>query len=87
MRLSAIKDDPGYELWASKYVGAKVFLNGAMIADVLTADEELGEVVVHPRNEITGRYMINETNTKIIQKTLTGVVRIELPEEERSLQF
>jgi hypothetical protein len=75
MRLSAKKGDPGYT--RSTY-GATVLLDGKEIKDVLTADEEAGYVVVYLRNS-EGHFMLNDTRTEIVSKSLHGSVQINLP--------
>lgn len=47
MRISVLKDDPGYRPDAHRF---KVFLNGVFLEDCHTADEELGKAAVYAYN-------------------------------------
>lgn len=73
MRLSTRVDDPGYSLI---HFGTRVFLDGAEMERVFTADEEQGLVVVVDVDE-DGRIRIK--GGEVQTKTLQGSVRIELP--------
>lgn len=44
MRVSTLKDDPGYRRDACRF---KVFLDGCFLEDCHTADEELGKAAVY----------------------------------------
>lgn len=44
MRISVLKDDPGYRPDAYRF---KVFLDGRFLEDCHTADEELGKAAVY----------------------------------------
>ena len=75
MRLSVRKTDPGYH---SRAFGAVVYLNGQIINDCFTADEEKGEVFLLKRDS-DGAYMKNRTGDDIKVERKTGEVRIVVP--------
>jgi len=75
MRISMKRDDPGF---IEGPLGITTYLNGKKVTKVLTADEELGLVVVHKTDE-DGRYQI--THNIILEETLRGHVRIDLPDD------
>lgn len=72
MRLSAVLSDPGYRPDAR----AKVYLDGQEVRDCITADEELGVVTVHQRDN-EGRLILNDDRTECVTKDYFGHVRIE----------
>lgn len=54
MRISVDERDPGYRTyceWGGRLSGAKVFLNGVEMQRCVTADEELGEVLIFSTGE------------------------------------
>lgn len=74
MRLSAIKTDPGYPAWMRRaLLPTYVTLNGVLIQEVVTADDEIGELVRVARDE-WGNFIID--GDEIVHETLRGVVRI-----------
>ena len=75
MRLSVLKDDPGYHPHAAG--GALVFLNDAQVKRCFSADEERGVVVCADLDD-AGRVRLNDRRTEVLKKTLHGRVRIEL---------
>lgn len=72
MRISALKDDPGYRDDAYQF---NIFLNGVKRTDCFTADEETGEVVAYTADENGNRVVDPETGALVLQ-TLTGTVVI-----------
>jgi hypothetical protein len=76
MRISAFSDDPGY---VGRCFGVKVFFNGIERDKVFTADEEKRLIVVPVLDE-DGSIMLNKERTEILQETLYGDVRVELPQ-------
>ena len=74
MRISVIKEDPGFSPDSYKY---KVQLNDLVLEDCVTADEELGLAVVYARNS-DRTYMIQ--NNEIVKETLFGKVKIIEPD-------
>lgn len=73
MRLSVDPNDRGF---APAAIGARVFLDGVEVQDVVTADEELGEVIVLERNE-AGEFFLDLELDEAKRATRNGVVRIE----------
>lgn len=82
MRLSVDHTDPGYEGWLKyRSMGTvRVFLEGAELRYVFTADEDARQVVV-PVLDAGGRMQLNPDRTDVLRETLYGHVRIELPAE------
>lgn len=75
MRLSTDKSDRGY----GDASHAHVTLNGIRIMDCVTADEELGEVVVLKRGR-DGKYVIEGDN--VACETRKGDVKITFEGQE-----
>ena len=75
MRLSVRRNDPGYHPEA---FGAEVYLDGQIIDDCITADEEKGEVFILKRNTL-GEYIINAEGANIAEERKTGKVQIIVP--------
>ena len=73
MRLTVLDDDPGRKinLGQERYT---VFLNGAEVKHVYSADDEKGEVISAVLDE--RGYVVVE-NGGVKQQTLYGTVRIE----------
>lgn len=76
MRISALKDDPGYMV---RRPPVRVFFNGTEINCVFTADEEK-RMVVRAAHGKDGKLMFNGAG--IATETLYGDVRIELRHDE-----
>lgn len=74
MRVSADPDSPDYR---SDYMGASVYLDGALVDRVMAADDVAGEVTVATLNEAGNVYLVS--GDAIATHVLKGVVRIELP--------
>lgn len=92
MRVSIRPSDPGH----ANFLGFglhDVYLNGRLVFDCITADEELGLIVRHARDE-NGRYLLQPTTDsdgneyeEIVTETIRGKVEIrnaELIEPARS---
>lgn len=75
MRVSVLKDDPGYD---SRWRGVKVFFNGSERSHVFTADEEQ-RLIVAARLDERGRMQLTPTRDGVLRETLYGDVRIVLP--------
>lgn len=73
MRLTVLDDDPGRKinLAQERYT---VFLNGAEVKHVYTADDEKGEVISAVLDE---RGYVATDNAEVKRQTLYGTVRIE----------
>lgn len=73
MRLTVLDDDPGRKinLGVERYA---VFLNGAEVKHVYTADDEKGEVISAVLDE---RGSVATENGEVKRQTLYGSVRIE----------
>jgi hypothetical protein len=71
MRLSIVKTDPGY---SEANYNARVFFNGEEAANVLTADDETGEIVEYMLDE-DGNLMRNESGDSILTRQRFGKVR------------
>jgi hypothetical protein len=80
MRISVLKDDPGFH-WAA--VGSKVFFEGVEIKNVYTADEEKRLVVV-AKLDAQGRLMLTE-DREVATETRYGHVRVESSAIQRFL--
>lgn len=74
MRLSVDAEDPGYSPAAR---GATVFLDGVMVRDCVTADDERGEVIVF-KHDADGKPLIDWVNQCIVKERRRGQVRIVL---------
>lgn len=74
MRVSVRKDDPGYKNFFGVIL-YEAYLDGKKVENVVTADEETGEVFFHARDE-HGEFILNEAKDAIIEKRLTGKVEI-----------
>lgn len=75
MRISTIKTDPGYTQGS---VGVRVFLDGAEVSHVFTADEEQ-RLIVQADLDATGRIQLTADRRDVRKVTRHGHVRIELP--------
>lgn len=74
MRVSTVKSDPGYH---PATCGIEVFLDGRrMEGEAVTADDELGEVVVYKKNEQGGFFTEGD---EFVCETLRGKVEIIVP--------
>ncbi len=76
MRITVDKNDKAFDPAAlpNAYL-CNVYIDGVLTHDCITADEALGEAVVHARDE-SGRLILNTARDAIICKTVHGVVRI-----------
>ena len=68
MRVSVLEDDIGYK---KDFYNYKPFLDGVALDNCLTADEEKGECLIHPRPFRLDGY------GELVREILTGRVRIE----------
>lgn len=73
MRLTVLDDDPGRKINPSVERYA-VFLNGAEVKHVYSADDEKGEVISAVLDE---RGYVATENGEVKRQTLYGTVRIE----------
>lgn len=80
MRLSCMESDAGYLPWRQLKARFKVrvFLDGAPVDKVITADDEEGFVFVYAIDE-RGKPKLNDARDEILTERRAGVVRIELP--------
>jgi len=74
MRMSIRRDDPGY---SHRAYTAKPYLNGVLLDNCITADEERGEVLCYAR-DANGDFYLNDAKDEVVTETLYGHVRIEL---------
>lgn len=73
MRVSVDKADPGYRVDAYQF---QAFLDGQEISTrCVTADEDVGEVVVFVLDE-QGNLQVNEQRDAVVKETLRGKVEI-----------
>ena len=75
MRISTIESDPGYMRGC---YGVRVFLDGAEVTSVFTADEEQRLIVQADLDE-EGRLRLNDERTEVRKVIRHGHVRVELP--------
>lgn len=73
MRLSALKDDHGYNPNSQE---SRVFLDGKELKQCVTADEELGKALVNKLNE-QGIAYIEPGTDKVARKWVKGKVEIK----------
>lgn len=81
MRLSARKDDPGYEAFNALYSNGKrpvAFLDGVEQRAAVTADEEAGLIVRHVLDD-EGKPQLDPNDPhRVWEETVRGEVRIEV---------
>ncbi|MCK5017393.1 MAG: hypothetical protein KAS32_10035 [Candidatus Peribacteraceae bacterium] len=73
MRISTDKTDFGYKLYAYKH---EVYLNNKIVSECITADEDLGFVIVLYRNP-KGEFELNHSTNKPKTKIIKGKVKIK----------
>lgn len=78
MRLSISKDDKSYDL--DKAINCRVLFNGKECKDAITADEELGMVLVYKKNKQGKSFL--DYNGEIATEKLYGKVKLEFPNEK-----
>jgi hypothetical protein len=81
MRLSAMKDDPGHEEWSRLRAERRrvvVYLDDVIQPDAITADTEMGFVIVGARDHDGNLFVDQEHGDRIATETRRGVVRIEV---------
>jgi hypothetical protein len=76
MRVSTLKDDPGYAN-LQMFLGCTVLLNGAEVRFCFTADEEHGMVVVGHLAD--GHMYVDSATGEVAVETLFGAVQIIPP--------
>jgi hypothetical protein len=81
MRVSTDKSDPGF----TGPLGIQITLNSEPVIRVITADEELGLVIVH-KQDSEGNLMFDPATKEIEREELRGVVRIGLSAGHRLRQ-
>lgn len=80
MRLSCEKDDPGYPGFERAMSSGKrivVKLDGEIVPDAITADENLGFVKLYQRN-VDGRLLVSLDGDLVLTEERRGHVEIEL---------
>ena len=70
MRISANKTSPDYR---PDYMGAAIYLDGALVDRVIAADDIAGEVIRTALNESGDMYLVSD---EIATEVLKGAVRI-----------
>jgi nucleoside-diphosphate-sugar epimerase len=87
MRYSTDRDDPGYLPYeAVRRAGQDVhiYLDGQVIKDAVTVDDEAGMVVRYCRNGAGDFYLVGSgEGASIARETLTGSVVIEIKDVRR----
>lgn len=76
MRVSVIKEDPGYI--GRHITGYEVYLNGEKLDNCITADEEQGIALVFVTDE-HGKLVMNEERTDLVKKWVKGDIKIIAP--------
>jgi hypothetical protein len=82
MRISSDERDSGYAKWlewGGHKCRARVFLDGLALGHCVTADEELGEVLVCCLN-VQGNVYPDETGQAVAKEWRRGKVTIVMPE-------
>lgn len=81
MRVSANKDDPGYQTWGMTCIPCMdILLDSEIVTHVVTADEDVGLVVVTKRDD-SGDLVIE--NNEFVSEILYGKVTVRLkPDSE-----
>jgi hypothetical protein len=82
MRISVDPSDRAYT--GERYYGATVSLDGVVLRDCVTADDEIGEIVIFKRDK-DGNLILNKQRDWFVRQPLTGKVKIELGEVGKSL--
>lgn len=80
MRLSCIRGDPGFAAYKRTISGRQavyIFVDGAPQMYVITADEELGEVLRFVQGE-DGRPVVNRDKDDFETETVRGRVHIDI---------
>ena len=75
MRISADRSDPGFD---HSYRSAIVFLNGKRVQRCITADEDLGVVIVHAVGA-DGNVIFDREKGEVVREEVRGSVRVVLP--------
>lgn len=75
MRISADPQDAGYVNYR-QFHRARVFLDGAEVFYVLTADEEEG-VIVRYKRDPAGQFMFDKSGLRVARERCRGTVRVE----------
>lgn len=83
MRLSVDEDDPGF---SPLFRGVRVHLDGIERTRVVTADEEQRLIVRYFTDE-RGLMRLNKAGDGAERETLTGDVRIEVPDDHPSRRY
>lgn len=73
MRVSVMRNDPGYR--GEGPYALEVLLDGKVVQDVHTADEEKGEVWCNARDR-DGKFLIDVVNDRLFDVCYHGAVRI-----------
>jgi hypothetical protein len=79
MRLSADPRDPGYHKLAHM-TGITITLDGEPLRDVVTADEDLGIVLVQVRDR-DGHFVLDGSRARIATRIRKGKVVVTIPYE------
>lgn len=82
MRISCLKEDTGYEAYLiNRNADITVYVDGELIDDVITADDESGYVLAMNRDD-EGKVMLNNDKSKIVERELLGKVKIVLGKDQ-----
>lgn len=80
MRLSMDPSDSGHHALAP--MAKAVMLDGQRVRDVITADEEKGEIL-HAKRDEKGNLIVNRITEQFETEILTGKVQIVIPSNIR----
>lgn len=75
MRISIIKDDPGFINWVHPNIGSKIFLDGVELHHCVTADEEKGFATCVVRD-----FIVDRTTCDVTYEDKFGDIVIQTPE-------
>lgn len=74
MRVSCDTTDPGYSNFRG-YGAHEVLLNGSIVFEAITADDERGEVIRWARDEY-GEFIFDRANKVLVTELVRGKVEI-----------
>lgn len=74
MRVSCNKSDPGYVNFRG-YGAHEVLLNGSVVSEAITADDDRGEVIRLARDEY-GEFIFNDARDDLLTELVRGKVEI-----------
>lgn len=75
LRVSSIESDPGFATYRQHKTGWRVILDGKIVENTITADEDEG-LIVQAITTSTGQ-VVTDYRDNILTRTLRGVVKVE----------